>query len=212
MQIMIHAVPRRMWYVNEFLAPSLRAQGMEPEIFCDTGGLGNLGACLACFSQLAGDGETWHLQDDVLIARDFAERASKVPAGVANGFCHIRSNDDPRCTGEVYTPDLWNGFPCVKIPDAYAREFTEWIKTADHDSWQDLMIRQNRADDFLFHRFMEDRHGTEKCYNVGPNLVEHVDWLIGGPIVGTWRGYITRSDLWDDEELVQDLKRRIKSR
>ena len=37
-------------------------------------------------------------------------------------------------------------------------------------------------------------------------------WLIGGAVVGAWRGYICRSDLWDDEELVQELKQKIKAR
>ena len=29
MEIMIHAVPERMWYVEEFLIPSLEAQGAD---------------------------------------------------------------------------------------------------------------------------------------------------------------------------------------
>ena len=213
MNVLIHAVPKRMWYVEEFLVPSLQAQGIEPEIFCDTEQLGNLKACLTSFAALKGDGDTWHLQDDTLIARDFAERAAKVPAGlVANGFAHKPSGDKLGCTGMVYPPDLWNGFPCVRIPNDYARQFVDWIGTAHHDTWSDILMQQGRADDFLFHRFFEDVHFDKMCYNVAPNLVEHVDWLIGGPIVGVWRGYICRSDLWDDEELVQELKQKIKNR
>ena len=213
MQILIHAVPSRMWYVEEFLVPSLRAQGLEPEIFCDTKRIGNLKACLASFSGLTGSGDTWHLQDDVLIARDFAERAARIPAGaVVNAFAFERSGDHLDCIGSVYPPDLWNGFPCVRIPNEFAREFAEWIKTAHHDSWQDIMIKQNRADDFLFNRYLEEQHPIHPCYNVAPNLVEHVDWLIGGSMVNEWRGYICRSDLWNDEELVQELKQKIKNR
>ena len=207
MQVLIHAIPKRLWYVNEFLIPSLREQGIEPMVYCDYDGKGNLAACLDSFEQTHGD--CWHLQDDVLIARDFAERASKI-TGVANGFCHTRSGDKPGCVGKVYVPDLWNGFPCVRIPDTYHQEFVEWVRNAPHDSWQDIMIRRNRGDDFMFHKFMEECHGAEMVTNI--SLVEHIDWLIGGSAVNEWRGYICRSDLWDDEELVQELKRKIKAR
>ena len=72
------------------------------------------------------------------------------------------------------------------------------------------MIRRNRGDDFMFHKFMEECHDAEMVTNI--SLVEHIDWLIGGSAVNEWRGYICRSDLWDDEELVQELKRKIKAR
>ena len=37
MKILIHACPQRMWYVEEFLVPELRAQGAENiEIWCDS--------------------------------------------------------------------------------------------------------------------------------------------------------------------------------
>lgn len=207
MQVLIHAVPKRMWYVNEFLVPSLKAQGIEPRIYVDTEKRGNLNACLDSFWNTHGD--CWHLQDDVLIARDFAERAAKV-TGAANGFCHIRSGDKPECVGKVYAPDFWNGFPCVRVPDSYHQEYVDWVVNAHHDSWSDILIRQGRGDDFLFKSFLQDRHGEEMVTNI--SLVEHIDWLIGGAVVGAWRGYICRSDLWDDEELVQELKRKIKAR
>lgn len=211
MRVLIHAVPSRMWYVNDFLVPSLRAQGIDPDIYVDTQRLGNLGACLDSFSKCSGDA-TWHLQDDVLICRDFAERASKI-TGVANGFCHLRSGDLLECAGWVYPPDFWNGFPCVRIPDDYAREFVEWIRTdASRDSWCDIHIQRGCADDFLFKRFLEDRHFDEMVYNVSPSLAEHVDWLIGGSMVNEWRGYICRSDDWHDEELVKELRQKLKNR
>ena len=42
MQILIHAVPARMWYVDGFLVPELRRQGAEHiEIWNDTAGKGS---------------------------------------------------------------------------------------------------------------------------------------------------------------------------
>ena len=206
MQVMIHAVPARMWYVEKFLAPSLRAQGLEPIIWNDAEGYGNLASCVRSFR--AGLAE-WHLQDDVLICRNFAELAKKYDHGVVCGFCHGPSGDNKACRGRVYVPDLWHGFPCMRIPVDIAREFCDWVESTDHEETQSWAITCNRGDDFLFHAFMEENHGMEMVTNV--SMVEHVDWLIGGSTVNKWRGYICRSDLWDDEELVEDLKQKIKA-
>ena len=208
LSVLIHAVPKRMWYVQRYMVPALQAQGIEPEIFCDEKRLGNLGACLESLRNRHGDG-TWHLQDDVLICRDFAERATKYDTGICNGFCHLNSGDSRGCVGEVYPPELWNGFPCVRIPDDIGRDFVRWVENETHESWVDIQIRRNKADDWIFHRYVEDVHPYIRCRNIGPNLVEHVDWLIGGSVVNEWRGYICRSDYWEDEELVQELKERL---
>lgn len=208
MNVMIHACPARMWYVERFLAPSLRVQGIEPLIFCDTERRGNLGAFLASIRELHGDG-TWHIQDDVLICRDFAERAGANDAGFCSGFCSSRNGDDPGLTGTVYPPDFWHGFPCVRIPDDAARDFVKWIETGKHSSWADIQIRRGQGDDFIFHEYLETVHGTETVRNIAPNLVEHVDWLIGGSTINEWREGIVRSDLWEDEALVEELKAKL---
>ena len=67
MRIMIHAVPRRMRYVNEVLIPQLEAQGFEDvRVWLDANGRGNLRSCVESFASLPEEGGTWHLQDDVL--------------------------------------------------------------------------------------------------------------------------------------------------
>ena len=69
MKYMIHACPQRMWYVEEFLVPSMRDQDIRPdeiEIRCDTEGKGNLLSCMESFRDCGErPGGTWHLQDDV---------------------------------------------------------------------------------------------------------------------------------------------------
>ena len=46
---LIHACPKRMWYVQEYLVPSLLKQGIyesDISVYNDIDGLGNLKACM----------------------------------------------------------------------------------------------------------------------------------------------------------------------
>ena len=213
MQILIHACPRRMWYVTDFLAPGLRAQGAEVEIWNDSAGLGNLKACLASFAARKGDGGTWHIQDDVLPRRDFVKRCRSLDEGVVYGFCNTQFTDDPACTGRVYVESAWHSFQCVRIPDAYARECADWFAHEgraypDYPMW----ISSGKMDDSVFRHFLIEKHGTETVCNVKPNLVEHVDWIVGGSVLHPWRGYLARAHYWDDEELVDELKEAVRGR
>lgn len=205
---MIHAVPPRMWYVEHFLIPSLRAQGLEFTVYVDTEGLGNLAAFLASVYALHGDG-TWHIQDDVLICPDFAERIAALDHGVVNGFCCPVSDDLPDRTGDVQPYYFWNGFPCVRIPDDYARDFARWVKLSRHSRTADKLIAKGKGDDFLFKEYLRACHRLVKVHNAAPNLVEHVDFLLGGSIANTDRGGTARSAIWPWPEAVDELARRI---
>ena len=51
MKVLIHACPKRMWYVEGFLLPELKRQGAdEVEVWNDTEGKGNLRACMEAFA------------------------------------------------------------------------------------------------------------------------------------------------------------------
>ena len=93
-QYMIYACPKRMWYVEEFLVPSMLAQGIQREhivIYNDTKKLGNLKACMDAFSQVPDDDRgMWHLQDDVIISRDFKHKTYRYNAGFIAGFVSQR--------------------------------------------------------------------------------------------------------------------------
>lgn len=205
--VLIHAVPKRMWYVEKFMVPALREQGIEPKVFCDTEKLGNLRACLKSFSELPQDGDTWHIQDDTLMAKNFAERAEKMD-GVVVGFCHKPFGDNPRCRGTVCAESMWHSFQCIRIPNRIAHEFCDWMENGEHSAEAELRVKMNKGDDFLFREFFTERHAEDSAYNAA-DLCEHVDWLIGGSIVNKWRGYICRNDTWTDEEAVEELKTKL---
>ena len=114
-------------------------------------------------------------------------------------------------TGIVKEPDLWHSFQCVRIPDDMARDFVKWVETAKHSSWADIQIKRNQGDDFIFREYFQTVHGRETARNIAPNMVDHVDFMIGGSIVNQWRGHPTRADLWEDEDLVEQLEAQLKS-
>ena len=92
MNVIIHACPARMWYVKRFPALSLRVQGIEPLIFCDTERRGNLGAFLASIRELHGDG-TWHIQaegaDPAACAGSAERRGREQPGGLRSFYCQL---------------------------------------------------------------------------------------------------------------------------
>ena len=214
MKVLIHASPVRMWYVEGFLIPALEAQGADSiEVWNDTEKKGNLAACMASFAARTGDGGTWHIQDDVLLCRDFVARCRKHDEGVVYGFCCEAFTDDPLQTGRVSVEDAWHSFQCVRIPDAYARECAAWLEGegrahADYPLW----ISSGKMDDSVFRNFLIEKHGRETVENLKPCLVEHVDWAIGGSVLHPWRGYLARAAFWDDEDAVRALKEAVKGK
>lgn len=214
MKILIHACPGRMWYVDGFMIPMLRDQGAEDiEVWNDTEYKGNLFACMESFAARKGDGGTWHIQDDVLPCRDFVKRCTEHDSGVVYGFCNEQFTDDPLQTGTVSVEDAWHSFQCVRIPDSYARECAEWLHTkGKQNDYYSLWIASAKMDDSVFRTFLIEEHGRETVTNLKPNLVEHVDWIVGGSVLHKWRGYIARAYYWDDEELVNELKKAVKGK
>jgi hypothetical protein len=214
MKVLIHACPKRMWYVEGFLVPELERQGADKiEVWNDTEGKGNLRACMEAFAAQSGEDGTWHIQDDVLLCRDFVERCRQHDEGVVYGFCNEAFTDDPLQTGHVNVEDAWHSFQCVRIPDAYARECAAWLEGPGKTSGMySIWIQSGKMDDDVFRTFLIDRHGRENVLNLKPNLVEHVDWIVGGSVLHPWRGYIARAHFWDDEDLVRELKEAVKGK
>ncbi len=216
MKGMIHACPERLWYAERFLLPELREQGIgDIRVWYDGTGRGNLRSCMEAFASLAGEGDTWHLQDDVLLCRDFARRAEELEEipGILCGFVSELGGPDCNLRGRVYIPDMWYSFPCIRIPDALARGCAEWYLSGawrrEADPAAFALEAAGRGDDWFFREYMELRHGDGTVLNLVPCLAEHVDWLLGGSIVSRWRGHPTRAVYWEDEARVEELKRQL---
>ena len=212
--VMIHACPERMWYVEGFLVPSLEAQGIRDILVrCDTEKKGNLISCMERFAECGErPGGTWHIQDDVVVCRDFAERALEHDDGVVCGFCCARFGPLPDQTGSVPVPFLWWSFQCQRIPNALAAECAEWFFTdAMHRPENRTKVEDKKHDDEFFRVFLKERYPTSRVTNLKPNLVEHIDWLLGGSLVNPHRaGGTARSCYWQDEALVEELARAIR--
>lgn len=213
-RVLIHAYPKRMWYVEGFLVPELQRQGADSiEIWNDAEGLGNLRACMASFASRQGDGGTWHIQDDVLLCRDFVERCRQHNDGVVYGFCCEQFQDDPQQVGRLSVEDSWHSFQCVRIPDPYARDCAAWLEGAGRGhSFYHLWIDSGKMDDNVFREYMLTEHSRETVENLRPCLVEHVDYIIGGSILSPWRGYWARAHWWDDEGLVRELQEAVRGK
>ena len=84
MNYLIHTCIQRKWYVNEFLVPSMRAQGIEADeiiIYSDENGDGQLRSLINSYELIRGK-DTWHLQDDIIISSQFKELAEKHNSGI----------------------------------------------------------------------------------------------------------------------------------
>jgi hypothetical protein len=48
-----------------------------------------------------------------------------------------------------------------------------------------------------------------QAYNMSPNIVEHIDYLLGGSIVNEERSWQSRAFYWVEPERVEDVKKRL---
>ena len=212
-KVMIHACNDRLWYVNEYIVPSMTAQGVARDditVWLDKESKGNLKSFLESCRALADTpGGTWHLQDDVLIAHDFSEKINEHDNGIVCAFCHDLYETEG-CThlGPVVPFLAWQScFQCIRIPNETLGHFYKWFnEVAIHD--EELVkryISKNRSDDTLFRIFMCNERSWDRAYNLAPHLVEHVDFLIGGSQINKWRGYWARGAYFYDDYLVDNL-------
>jgi hypothetical protein len=212
MEYIIHACPQRMWYVDGFLIPSLKEQGISNIlVWNDTEGKGNLLQCMESFRECGKkDGATWHIQDDVVICRDFAERTSNLD-GVVCGFCCKHFEATPNHKGMVVPQLMWWSFQCIQIPNRLAGECADWFfNEAVNDKNYEGKISLKKYDDFFFREFMLLKHSDMLVMNLVPNLVDHIDYMVGGTLINKHRTQSeTRSYYFQDKDLVDELRIKI---
>lgn len=212
---MIHAVPSRMWYVNEFIIPSMLAQGISESdirIHNDEKKEGNLRACMHSFEEVdtAAEG-TWHIQDDVCICKDFKYLTELYDRGLVCGFSSALY-DGPGKVGAVHIREMWFSFPCIRIPNQYAIDCADWVfnyligNPVYKRYWQ-----SGKNDDWAFRTYLKDYHKNDVALNIAPNLVDHVDYLLGGGTGGI-RKQECRAQYWRDYDLVSELEEKINGR
>ncbi len=183
MKVLIHACNQRLWYVHQFLVPSLKAQGIDDiDIFLDSNHLGCVYACMKAFSMCEGSGHTWHLQDDVVIADNFKELAESYDwfNGIVCGICTRYDDGKKENFNNPATErnQMWLSFPCIRIPDQLASgcAFNFYhSKSGVYDKWK----RTNRGDDMVFRTYLKKCVPDAPYINAKPNLVDHVDYLLG---------------------------------
>ena len=213
-QYMIHAYPKRMWYVENYLIPSMLEQGIEENqitVYNDTEKKGNLKACMDAFSQCVADGGTWHLQDDVCICRDFKQRTEEFDDGIVCGFSSaMYDGTDAAKLGKVTLENMWFSFPCIRIPNDYAINCAEWVlKYLIGNPVYRVYWEPGVNDDWSFRQYLRTCHKNVTAINLAPNLVDHVDYLLGGGS-GKQRTTPCRSQYWDDKERIRQLEVKIK--
>lgn len=213
---MIHAVPKRMWYVNEYLIPSMRAQGIPDEdiiLWLDDKQMGNLYSFMNSM-KVCGEREEdgiWHLQDDVIICRRFKELTEEYDSGIVCGSCIFESGD-MTVTGRARKIDMWYSFPCIRIPNHIAKNCAKWFFTfASKNTQFTKYVSANMYDDTMFYIYLLDYEPSIKyVYHLVPNLVDHIDWLIGGTSLTKTDKYQYRTYFFEDKDLIKDLEKSLK--
>ena len=187
---LIHCCNPRRDYVDNALVPSLIRQGIRTEdiqIWQDIKELGCLEACMSIFASVPDDnGGTWHLQDDVIISKDFKTITEKYDKGLVCGIC-TKYDKNPKI-GEVPLKDMWYSFPCIRIPNYLAIECSDWYYNfAKQAAAYEQYVKENRYDDSMFKWFLEEYYPDIRVINLKPNIVEHADYLVGGSVVNQQR-------------------------
>jgi len=207
---LIHTCAKRKWYVEDFLIPSMIEQGCENiSVYIDYNGDGNLTSLIKSY-KLARDKDTWHLQDDVIICSKFKEITEAHNEDVVCGFCNGFSSAQPGITN-VYS--MWYSMPCIRISGDIFKHFISWLNDAGVRKKYCHFFSESKHDDVLFQYFMQENYNKTPVLNLAPNLVNHIDHLIGGSLINKARdkelSYVM-AKYWDEPELVVDIEQRLR--
>ena len=169
---------------------------------------------MSIFRSMPDKGDTWHLQDDVLISRNFKEVTEREYKGIVCGFAS-RYDHDP-VIGETDFDHAWYSFPCIRIPNRTALKCGEYFFNCvmkSRKSQHKKFIRDKKYDDSLFKEYVRIFEPNIKVTNLCPNIVDHIDYLIGGTVVNYGRALSNVSSVfWEDDDLVEALYEEMKAK
>ena len=107
--------------------------------------------------------------------------------------------------GLVYPKLMWYSFPCIYIPDTLAREFATWfyretIYNPEYKQW----VAKRKYEDSIFQIYLQDYYGANQILNLAPNIVNHIDYLLGGSLVNKNRcDEVVHATYWEEPELLK---------
>lgn len=213
---LIHTSPSRLWYVTDYLIPSMVEQGIEPDhiqIWNDANGSGCLKSTMASFASVEKNGSgIWHLQDDVVICKDFHDLTEQYDYGLVCGYCYNTKEEvRNKATGLRPIKQIWFSFPCIRIPNGLARDVGEWFYKVvlPEELFLDLVVTK-KHDDTLFVKYLETYRADEFVYNLSPTLVAHVDYLIGGSLVNPKRDLENQANLYfKNDAVIEELASKL---
>ena len=211
---LIHTCNQRLWYVHEHLIPSMLAQGIaswDIEVYLDKENEGCLLTCMKAFLAVPPSGYTWHMQDDVIICSDFKQRTEyPYEEDIVCGYCYDK-DDRKNYTGRVEQEHMWYSFPCIRIANKLARGCGRWFfNEAQFAKEYQTWIKMKKYDDSMFDWYTK-YHWTEvSVLNLIPNLVDHIDYLIGGSIINSIRPEVeTHAVYFQYKYLIDELKEKL---
>lgn len=215
---MIHTCLQREWYVNDYLIPSMLDQGIKNEniiVYVDRQKRGCLKSSIDSFTQaskMSVDG-IWHLQDDVIICKDFAKRTKELSSDyTVCGFASYYDREKKWEPGDSNGLKMWFSFPCIYIPTKIIKSYVEWFNQwVWHDPQYRMWVNKNKYDDTIFRIYMENYYPNEYVLNLKPNLVDHIDYLLGGSTINERKEdkKQVRALWFDDLDLVKELGGKI---
>lgn len=208
---LIHTCPKRIWYVREFLIPSMLEQGISDDdilVYNDENRDGQLTSFLKSYDYIKGE-DTWHLQDDIIISKNFRKIAEERKEEIVCGFCNSYSTQQP---GRNNAYNMWYSMPCIRISDNIFKGFYEWMFKPETRKKFRHYFMENKHDDVFLQFYVRENCPQMVIYNVAPNMVNHIDHLIGGSLINQMRDKNTQeimSSYWDEPELLEEIEEQL---
>ena len=86
-------------------------------------------------------------------------------------------------------------------------EFLEWFYDDSRQQQYRKEIAEGKHDDMFFKDYLCTYYYDKNVYNLAPNLVEHIDFMMGGSVINKQRIKTeTRAAFWGEDDVLADLK------